>query len=63
MSLELEHRAGDLIGGHDGDRGRGLLEHEQPRIGDLARERLAVADGEERVPVTVHHEHRDRELG
>ena len=31
--------------------------------GDLARERLAVADGEEHVPATVHHERRDRELG
>jgi hypothetical protein len=62
-ALQLEYRGGDLTGGRNGDRGRGLLEHEQPRTGDLARKRLAVADGNERVLVTMHHEHRDRELG
>jgi hypothetical protein len=49
---ELEHRPGDLVGGAVGDRGRGAVEHEQPGSGDLARERLAVADREERVPAT-----------
>ena len=62
-ALELEHRGGDLIGGRNGDGGRGLLEQEQLRTGDLARKYLAVADGEERVLLSVHHEHRDRELG
>ena len=47
--LELEHRRGDLTRGRLGDRGRGPFEDEQPRTGDLARERFAVADREERV--------------
>ena len=50
--LEREHRRGDLGGGRVGDRGGGPFEHEQPRTGDLVRERFAVADGEERVAPT-----------
>jgi hypothetical protein len=61
--LELEHRRGDLTGGRIGDRRRGPFEYEQSCTGDLARERFAVADREERVPSAVHHERRDRELG
>jgi hypothetical protein len=61
--VEREHRRGDFSGGRVGVRGRDLFEQEQPPAGDLARERGAVADGEERVAVTVHHERRDRELG
>ena len=61
--LEREHRARDLADGRIGDRRRGLFEHEQPRSGDLARERFAVADREERVAATVHDKRRDRELG
>src|SRR5918994_660507 len=41
----------------------GELTHEQPRTGDLARERFPVADREERIAATVHHQRRDRELG
>ena len=40
------------------DRGGGVLEHEQPRPGNLARDRLAVSDGEERVAATVNDERR-----
>src|SRR5262249_43895352 len=47
---QREHRLGDLAGRRIGDRSGGLLEDEQPCPGDLARDRLAVADGEERVP-------------
>lgn len=56
--LEREHRHGDLIGGRVGDRGRGLFEHEEPCAGDLARERLAIAEREECVAPTVHHQRR-----
>src|SRR4051812_9328078 len=47
--LEREHRRRDFTGGRIGDRGRGLFEHEQSGTGDLARDRFAVADREERV--------------
>jgi hypothetical protein len=43
--------------------GREGATKEQPRIGDLARERFAVAFREERVPATVHHQRRNREFG
>jgi hypothetical protein len=43
----LERRRGDLAGGS-----RGSFELKQPRTGNLARERLAIADREERVPAT-----------
>lgn len=56
--LQREQCRGHLIGGCVGYRGRGLFEHEQPRARDLARERLAVADREEPVAATVHHERR-----
>jgi len=45
----FEHRRGDLAGGHVGNCGRGLFEYEQACIGDLACERCAVADREERI--------------
>ena len=61
--LERQHRRCDLTGGRLRDRRRGSVEHEQPRTGDLARERLAVADREERIAATMHHQSRDRELG
>ena len=48
VTLQREHRRRDVTRG---------------RVGDLARERFAVADGEERVAAAVHHERRDRELG
>lgn len=60
---EPEHRRGHLVRGGGRDRGGRLLEHEQSRSGNLARECLAVADGEERVLPTVHHEHRERDRG
>src|SRR5947209_949882 len=60
---EREHRPGDLAGRCIGDRSGGLLEDEQPRPGDLARDRLAVADGEERVAAAVDDERRDHDLG
>lgn len=60
--LQRKHRRGDLIGGRLGDRGRRLFEHEQPCARDLARERFAVADREEAVSATVHHERRYRKL-
>nr|WP_259315750.1 hypothetical protein [Capillimicrobium parvum] len=41
-----------------GDHRRGLFEHEQLRVGDLAGERFGVADGKERVAATVHHQWR-----
>ena len=63
MRLERKHRCRELTGERIGDRGRGPFEHEQPRTGDLARECFAVADWEERVAATVHHQRRDRELG
>src|SRR5437899_10504297 len=60
---EREHRLGDLAGRRIGDRSGGLLEDEQPRPGDLARDRLAVADGEERVAAAVDDERGDLDLG
>ena len=60
---EREHRLGDLAGRCIGDRSGGLLEDEQPRPGDLARDRLAVADGEERVAAAVDDERGDLDLG
>jgi len=50
---EREHCLGDFAGRRIGDRGGGLIENEQPRPGDLAGDRLAVADGEERVAAAV----------
>src|SRR5688500_16130440 len=41
---EREHGLGNLAGGRIGDRSGGLVEDEQPRSGDLARDRLAVSD-------------------
>jgi hypothetical protein len=41
---ERKHRRRDLTGGRVVDRHRGAFEHEQPRTGDLVRERFAVAD-------------------
>src|SRR5690349_13283164 len=46
---EREHRLGDVADRRIGDRSGGLLEDEQPCPGDLARDRLAVADGENRL--------------
>ena len=63
IMASFEHRRGDLTDGLIGDRGRGPFEHEQPRVGDLPRERLAVADREERILAPMYHERRDRELG
>src|SRR5262249_50426703 len=60
---ELEHRLGDLADRGSGDRGGGLLEDEQPCPGDLARDRLAVADGEEPVAAAVDDERGDLDLG
>ena len=62
-SLEREHRRCDLFGGCLGDRRRGPFEDEQPSTGDLSRERLAVADREERVAATVHNQRRDHKVG
>src|SRR5205809_263389 len=62
-SLKLEHRRGDLTGGGVGNRGRGAFEYEQSCTGNITRKRFAVADREERVTATVHHERRDRKLG
>jgi hypothetical protein len=39
-----------------GNRGGGVLEDEQSGAGDLTRDRLAVADGEERVAASVDDE-------
>jgi len=50
--LAVEHRRGALAGGRIGNGSRGSFEHKQPRTGNLARERLAIADREERVPAT-----------
>jgi len=58
-----EHRLGDLAGRRIGDRGGRFLEDEQPCPGDLARDGLAVADGEERVPAAVDDERGDLDLG
>src|SRR6187551_405639 len=60
---EREHRLGDLAGRRIGDRSGGFLEDEQPRPGDLARDRLAVADGEEAVTAAVDDEGGDLDLG
>src|SRR5215510_10761730 len=60
---QREHRLGDLAGRRIGDRSGGLPEDEQPCPGDLARDRLAVADGEERVPAAVDDERGDLDLG
>jgi hypothetical protein len=62
-STRAEHRLGDLAGRRIGDRSGGLLEDEQPCPGDLARDSLAVADGEERVPAAVDDERGDLDLG
>ena len=56
--LEREHRRRDLTRGRIGNRRRSLFQHEQPRTGDLTRERFAVADREERIAATVHHQRR-----
>src|SRR5918997_3121008 len=50
---EREHRLRDLAGRGIRDGGGRLLEDEQLRPGDLAGDRLAVADGEERVAAPV----------
>ena len=60
---EREHCLGDLAGCRIGDRGGSLFEDEQPCPGDLARDCLAVADGEERVPAAVDDEGGDLDLG
>src|SRR5262249_22986837 len=60
---EREHRLGDLAGRRIRDRRGGLLEDEQPCPGDLARDRLAVADGEEPVAAAVDDERGDLDLG
>ena len=60
---EREHRLGDLVGRRIGDRSGGLLEDEQPRPRDLARDRLAVADGEEKVAAAVDDERGNLDLG
>src|SRR6478752_2374532 len=59
---QCEHRRGDLAGRGIGDRGGGLLEDEAARPGDLAGDRLAVADGEERVATAVYDERGDFDL-
>src|SRR3954452_4174298 len=53
----------DLTGGGFGDRCRGLFEGEHWRGVYLARECLAVADWEERVAATLHHEQQPSEVG
>src|ERR1700743_306089 len=53
---EREHRLGDLADRRVRDRSGALVEDEQPCPGDLARDRLAVADGEEAVAAAVDDE-------
>src|SRR5579863_1501531 len=60
---EREHRLGDHAGRRIGDRSGGLVEDEQPCPGDLARDRLAVADGEEPVAAAMDDERGDLDLG
>src|SRR5262245_59497641 len=60
---EREHRLGDLAGRCIGDRRGGRLEDEQPRPGDRVRDRLAVADGEERIAAAVDDERRNPDGG
>ena len=60
---EREHRLGDLAGRRIGDGGGGVIEHEQPGPGDLACDRLAVADREERVAAAVDDERGDGDPG
>src|SRR6266568_9419651 len=60
---EREHRLGDLADCRIGDRSGSFLEDEQPCPGDLARDRLAVADGEEPVAAAVDDERGDPDLG
>src|SRR5664279_3874623 len=51
-----EHCCRDVIRGRLGYCRGGAVEYEQPRPGDLARESFAVADGEEGVAASVHHQ-------
>ena len=59
---QRDHGLGDLAG-RIGDRSGSFLEDEQPRPGDLARDCLAIANGEERVPAAVDDERGDLDLG
>jgi hypothetical protein len=59
---QRDHGLGDLAGCRIGDRSGCFLEDEQPCPGDLARDCLAVADGEERVPAAVDDERGDLDL-
>ena len=63
LCAERQHRRRNLARGGIGDRRRGPFEHDKPRTGNLARERFAVADREERIAATVQHQGRDRKLG
>src|SRR5262249_46577401 len=60
---ERKHRLGDLAGRRIADRSGSFLEDEQPCPGYLARDCLAVADGEERVAAAVDDERGDLDLG
>ena len=60
---QRDHCLGDLAGRRIGDRSGSFPEDEQPCPGDLARDRLAVANGEERVPAAVDDERGDLDLG
>ena len=59
---EREHRLGDLAGCRIGDRSGSFLEDEQPCPGDLARDSLAVTDGE-LYPAAVDDERGELDLG
>src|SRR5215218_10906197 len=60
---EREHRLGDLAGRRSGHRSGGLLEDEHARLGDLTRDRLAVAEREEQVAAAMNDERGDPDLG
>lgn len=59
---QRDHCLGDLSGRRIEDRSGSFLEDEQPRPGDLARDCLAVANGEERIPAAVDDERGNLDL-
>jgi hypothetical protein len=60
---QRDHCLGDHADRRIGDRSGSFLEDEQPCPGDLARDCLAVGNGEEQVPAAVDDERGNLDLG
>src|SRR5688572_15229896 len=58
---ELPDETGELVGSLEREQVRGVVDFDQLRIGDLARERLGMRARDERVSRATYHQRRRRD--